>query len=130
MWIIFHLIFLSVPHNSNNNDCHHWLRAYCFPGAAQVYYLLYTFMNLILFLQGFPAGASGKEPTCQCRRHRDENLIQGRSPVARHGTHSSILAWRNAWTEESGGLLFIAKSQTQLKGLNKHKLPILITNYK
>ena len=28
----------------------------------------------------------------------------GRSPGEEHGTHSSILAWRIPWTEESGGL--------------------------
>ena len=28
----------------------------------------------------------------------------GRSPGQRHGTHSSVLAWRIPWTEEPGGL--------------------------
>ena len=33
-------------------------------------------------LYGFPGGASCKEPTCQCRRHKDTGLIpgSGRSP--------------------------------------------------
>ena len=39
---------------------------------------------------------------------RDEGLIPGlgRSPGGEEGmaTHSSILAWRSAWTEEPGGL--------------------------
>ena len=39
---------------------------------------------------------------------RDEGLIpgSGRSPGGEEGmaTHSSILAWRIAWTEEPGGL--------------------------
>ena len=26
---------------------------------------------------GFPGGASGKEPACQCRRHKDAGLIPG-----------------------------------------------------
>ena len=38
-------------------------------------------------------------------------------------THSSILAWRIPWTEEPGGAIVhtVAKSQTQLKQLNKHR---------
>ena len=36
----------------------------------------------------------------------DTSLIPGlgRSPGGEHGIHSSIFAWRIAWTEESGGL--------------------------
>ena len=54
---------------------------------------------------GFPAGASGKELACQCRRRercgslsRDDPLEEG---VA---THSSILAWRIPRTEEPARL--------------------------
>ena len=37
--------------------------------------------------QGFPGGASGREPTCQCRTHRDLGSIpgSGRSPGGGHG---------------------------------------------
>ena len=41
-------------------------------------------------------------------------------------THSCILAWRNPWTEEPGGLQWwatvhgVANSQTQLKLLSTH----------
>ena len=36
---------------------------------------------------GFPGGASGKEPACQCRRLKDAGLIHGlgRSPGGGHG---------------------------------------------
>ena len=35
---------------------------------------------------GFQGGASGKEPTCLCRRHNDEGSICGsRSPGGGHG---------------------------------------------
>ena len=36
---------------------------------------------------GFPGGASGKEPACQCRRHRDASSIpgRGRSPGGANG---------------------------------------------
>ena len=38
-------------------------------------------------LWGFPGGASGKEPTCQCRRLRDMGSVPGlgRSPGEGHG---------------------------------------------
>ena len=64
---------------------------------------------------GFPGGASGKEHSCQCRRHRDIGLIPGwgRSPGGGHGTHSSILAWRIPWTEEPGGLQSIGSQRVR-----------------
>ena len=35
---------------------------------------------------GFPGGASGKEPTCQCRRHKTHSFgPSGRSPGEAHG---------------------------------------------
>ena len=58
---------------------------------------------------GFPGGASGKEPACQCRRHESGLMPElGRSP-GEGGIYSgsllqildllsSILAWRIAWT--------------------------------
>ena len=57
---------------------------------------------------GFPGGASGKEPACQCRRHKRSRSITvlARSPGEGHGmaTHFSILAWKILWTEEPGSL--------------------------
>ena len=47
---------------------------------------------------GFPHGASGKEPACQC-------ILRWKEPLEEEvTTHSSILAWRIPWTEEPGGL--------------------------
>ena len=40
--------------------------------------------------QGFPAGASGKELACQCRRHRDAGSIPG---LGRFGR----IPWRRKW---------------------------------
>ena len=58
---------------------------------------------------GFPGGALGKEPACQCRRHKSRGSIPGSGDPLEEGmaTHSSILAWRILWTEEPGGLPFI-----------------------
>ena len=58
---------------------------------------------------GFLGGASGKEPTCQCRRPKrlgfdllgQEDLLEKRM-----ATRSS-LAWEIPWTEEPGELQFI-----------------------
>ena len=57
--------------------------------------------------KGFPGGASGKKPACQCRRCKRPtfNLWVRKIPLE-EGTaaHSSNLAWRIPWTEEPGGL--------------------------
>ena len=54
---------------------------------------------------GFPGGASGKEPACQCRRHKRWEFLGQEDPLEEGmATHSSILAWRIPQTEEPGGL--------------------------
>ena len=72
---------------------------------------------------GFPAGASGKEPTCQCRRHEElrvQSLGQEDPLEKEMATHSSILAWRmnpmdrGAWRAM---VLRVTKSWTQLTDL-------------
>ena len=71
-------------------------------------------MYLVMGLLG---GTSGKEPVCQCRRHK----TQGFDPSVKKipwkrtsilATHSSILAWRIPWTEDVGGLQFIASQES------------------
>ena len=50
---------------------------------------------------------SGKEPACQCRKHKrhEFDLWVGKIPWRGiMATHSSILAWRIPWTEELGRL--------------------------
>ena len=70
---------------------------------------------------GFPGGASGKEPACQCRRQRDMGSTLGQEDSLEEGTatHSSILAWRipmdrGGWWATAHR---VAKSQTQEKQL-------------
>ena len=46
--------------------------------------ILETWICLETFI-GFPGGASGKEPTCQCRRHKSLIPGLGRSPGGGHG---------------------------------------------
>ena len=51
----------------------------------------------------FSGGSDGKASACNAG---DVGSIpgSGRAPGERNGNHSSILAWRIPWTEESGGL--------------------------
>ena len=71
---------------------------------------------------GFPGGTSGKEPTCQCRRHRDMGSILGlgRCPGRGHGTPLQYSCLENPmdrgvwWSTVHG----VAKSQTWLKKLS------------
>ena len=51
------------------------------------------------------SGASGKEQTCQYRRHKREGFDPWEDPLEdERATHTSILAWRIPWTEEPGGV--------------------------
>ena len=54
----------------------------------------------------FPGGASGKEPTSQCRRQKRQFWSLGQEDPLKEGmaTHSSILAWRIPWTEAPAGI--------------------------
>ena len=62
-----------------------------------------------------PRWLSGKNSTCQCRRHRFDPWV-GKIPLEERATTTSILAWKIPWTEEPGRLQPMAsqKSQPQL----------------
>ena len=75
------------------------------------------------------AGASGEEPSCQCKRHKRHGLDPwvGKSPW-RRVWYSSILAWRIPWTEEPGGLQSVVLS-IELVMLSNHLIlccPLLL----
>ena len=61
------------------------------------------FCDLILLDLG---GTNGKEPSCQCRRHKTCSFDPWVRMSLEEGMaiHSSILAWRIPWTAEPGGL--------------------------
>ena len=63
----------------------------------------------------FPGGASGKEPTCQCRRHEThvQSLGQEDPLEEEMATQFSILAWRIPWTEEPGRLWSIVSQRVE-----------------
>ena len=68
----------------------------------------------------FPVGTRGKEPTCQCRRHRLDRCI-GKTPWSRAWQPIPVFfAWRTSWTEKSGGLQSIGLRRTWLKWLSTH----------
>ena len=66
---------------------------------------------------GFPSGANGKEPVCQCRRHRRRRFSPWvrKIPRRRKWHHSSILAWGIPWTEEPGGLWWLKRLSTHTR---------------
>ena len=68
---------------------------------------------------GFPGGTSGKESSCQCRRHKRHRFDpeSGRSPGEGHGNPLQYSCLENcmdrgAWQATVHG---VAKSQTRLK---------------
>ena len=66
----------------------------------QIKYIINVHFN---YKFGFPGGSDGKEYACNAR---DPGLIPGSGKSSGEGmaTDSSILAWRNPWTEEPGRL--------------------------
>ena len=72
----------------------------------------------------FLGGASGKEPTCQCRRHETWVWSLGREDALEESmaTHCSILAWRIPMDRVAWGATEprVAESQTQLKRLSTY----------
>ena len=60
----------------------------------------YLSKGMVITIKGLPGGSSGKEPTCQCRRHTSQENPLEEGMV----THSSVLAWRIPGTGEPGRL--------------------------
>ena len=55
--------------------------------------------------RGLPRWLSGKESTCQCRRHSLDPWLGNIHPLEEEvATRPSILAWKISWTEEPGRL--------------------------
>ena len=68
----------------------------------------HTHTIFFFFFQGFPGGTSGKEPACQCKRHKRWDI---RDPwvgkIFWRRMWKPTLAWRIPWIEEPDGLQFI-----------------------
>ena len=80
---------------------------YCYSTCWGFFKLLFC-IEMLRYSQltGFPGGTSGKEPTCQCRRHKRHGWALAQEDPLEEGmaSHSSILLWRILWTEEFGGI--------------------------
>ena len=79
-------------------------------------WIICPYLSLSLSLSvsklGLPRWCGGKNPHCQCRRHKI--LVQSlgwKDPLEEEmASHSSILAWKIPRTEEPGGLYLITES--------------------
>ena len=81
--------------------CHPTVSSSVVPFSSRLIYV----HHIYTYTQQYD-GASGQEPTCQCRTEEMQVQDLGRADplVKEMTTHSSILAWRIPWTEEPGGL--------------------------
>ena len=69
---------------------------------------------------GFPGGASGKEPACQCRRQemQVQSLGWEKSPGEENGNALQYSCLENPMDRAAWAVHKVAKSQTGLKQLN------------
>ena len=93
-------------------------------GEKSNFCLEIVFTGLYSYYMGFPGGANGKEPTCQCRRPK-RCLIPGlgRSPGGGHGSPLPYSCLekpmdRGAW---KATVHSVAKSRTRLKQLSSSR---------
>ena len=92
------------------------------------------FLLLPCIFLDFPSGTGGKEPSCQCRRHKRPSVqpLDQEDPLEEGtATHFSILAWRipmdrGAWRATVHG---VSKSWTWLKWPNTSRGDIIQTNF-
>ena len=91
-----HLIFLWTLVGKETWAFHHYLGLWV-PASAELVLWVSHIYPLCL-----PGSASGKEPACQCRRHKrcEFDPWVRKMPRRLMSTHTSILAWRIPWTEE------------------------------
>ena len=101
------------------------LKATC--GSSSESLTLFLF-HLIDLKTNNPILRNGKESACQCRGHLHKLPSVGwEDPLEEDmATHSSILAWRTPWTEESEGIQCIRSqrvghSWSQLSMHTQHK---------
>ena len=74
---------------------------------------------LIPVYHGLPGGSDDKESVCNAGDAREAGMIPGsQDPLEKEmATHSSTLAYKIPWIEESGGLLSMGfQSWTRLSG--------------
>ena len=72
------------------------------------------FSLVVQWLEGLPRWLSGKESSCQCRRHRVSLWVRQIPLEEEMGTQSNILARKIPWTEEPGWPQSIASQRVVL----------------
>ena len=137
---------LSFSHLQNGNNNGFRLRQLFWELKKYIYINIYIFyiyiynefrivtginqlIFAILITRSFPGNASGKEPACQYRRHKEtqiQSLGWEDSLEEETATHSNILAWRIPWIGVWWATVHrVAKSGTQLKWLSMHACIII-----
>ena len=99
--------FLTLPHRPPTHKDYWPQMGKWLLSTIKITKFKVIFAWVYAYFLGFPGGASGKELTCQCRRHKRCRFDPqfGKIPWGRAlGPHSSILAWRIPRTEEPGRL--------------------------
>ena len=84
---------------------------------------LFSFINIVLTmlshlplcgnLEGYPCVTSGQEPAYQCRRCKRSGIYPWVKKTPWRRAWQPTLAWRIPWTEEPGGLWFIASQRVR-----------------
>ena len=101
-------VCLSIYLHKRNAEVSSLGLLWCLQGAKLDFFFLNapSFLARSLHSQGFPGGASGKEPLFQCRRQEMRVQSLGQEDPLEEGMaiHSSIFAWRIQWIEEPSGL--------------------------
>ena len=117
----------SIPqmHSCLESSLHRGVRRAIVHGVTKSWTWLSTHPHM-----GLPVWQSGKELTCQNRRHKRHGFSSWirEDPLEEEvATHSSILAWKIPWTEEPGRIQSrgFTKSQTQLSA-HRHTQQILV----
>ena len=138
------IYFQRVSHHGNNNEQNgHKTCSFCenpcFPFRILSLHLTDTIYSSSIFLHvstcdyyvmiknkmGLPRWHRGKDPTCQCRRHKRQGFHPwvGKIPLEEGmATRSSIRILENPMNREAWGAMMhcVAKSQTWLKRLSTH----------
>ena len=87
----------------------------CNPVTLATAHLLPVFKPSVL-----PDGSSGKRTCLQCRRCGFDRWMGKITLEKEMATHSSILAWKVPWTEESGGLQSMRLQRAEHRWMIKH----------
>ena len=97
------------------------LHTYIFSSLGYIYLGVELLGHMLT--QGFPGGASGNEPICQCRRRKDAPVqsLGWEDPLEEGmATHSTVLAWRILWTEGPGELQTMGLQRVGHEWVTKH----------